>query len=208
MNGVSYKGLEFFTLFVLLPVSFTVQYPIWIKMLLGIIGFVYVVYVLLKVENLKFKINPTLRWRLFWKLVLVKLLLIVVLTSSFVWFTNRGKLFQVLLENPLLWLFFVFVYSVFSVYPQELVYRTFYFQRYKVLLKNESLFVFLNAVVFALGHLFFKNNLVIVLTFLGGLLFAITFNKTKSTLLVSIEHAIYGSWLFTVGMGSMLGFPV
>jgi len=26
-------------------------------------------------------------------------------------------------------------------------------------------------------------------------------------LLVSIEHAIYGCWLFTVGMGSMLGFP-
>ena len=46
-----------------------------------------------------------------------------------------------------------------------------------------------------------------VLTFLGGLIFAITYYKTKSTLLVSIEHAIYGCWLFTVGMGDMLGFP-
>jgi hypothetical protein len=25
--------------------------------------------------------------------------------------------------------------------------------------------------------------------------------------LVSIEHAIYGNWLFTVGMGQMLAFP-
>jgi hypothetical protein len=25
--------------------------------------------------------------------------------------------------------------------------------------------------------------------------------------LVSIEHAIYGNWLFTVGMGEMLAFP-
>ncbi|MBJ6367310.1 CPBP family intramembrane glutamic endopeptidase [Snuella sedimenti] len=208
MNGLIYKGVEFFVLFILLPISFAVQYPIWIKMLLGTMGFVYVAYVLLKVEKLKFKVNPTLRWRSFWKAVFVKLAVIVVLTSCFVWFTNKEMLFQVLFENALLWLFFVFVYSVFSVYPQELVYRTFYFQRYKVLFKNESLFVFLNAVVFALGHLFFKNNLVIVLTFLGGLLFAITFKKTKSTLLVSIEHAIYGSWLFTVGMGSMLGFPV
>jgi membrane protease YdiL (CAAX protease family) len=65
----------------------------------------------------------------------------------------------------------------------------------------------MNAIFFSLGHLFFKNTLVIVLTFLGGLLFAFTFNKTKSTLLVSIEHAIYGCWLFSVGMGSMLGFP-
>ena len=53
----------------------------------------------------------------------------------------------------------------------------------------------------------FKNSLVLALTFLGGLLFAFTFYKTKSTLMVSIEHAIYGCWLFTVGMGSMLGFP-
>jgi hypothetical protein len=46
-----------------------------------------------------------------------------------------------------------------------------------------------------------------ILTFIGGILFAFTFKKTKSTLLVSIEHAIYGCWLFTVGMGEMLGFP-
>jgi CAAX protease family protein len=69
------------------------------------------------------------------------------------------------------------------------------------------LLLFVNAIVFSLGHIFFRNTLVLVLTFFGGLLFAYTFSKTKSTLLVSIEHAIYGCWLFTVGMGSMLGFP-
>ncbi len=77
-----------------------------------------------------------------------------------------------------------------------------------MLFNSNMLFLFVNAIVFSLAHLFFKNTLVVILTFLGSLLFAFTFNKTKSTLLVSIEHAIYGSWLFTVGMGSMLGFPV
>jgi membrane protease YdiL (CAAX protease family) len=61
--------------------------------------------------------------------------------------------------------------------------------------------------LFSWAHIFFKNSLVMILTFLGGILFAITFKKTQSTLLVSIEHAVYGCWLFTVGMGSMLGFP-
>ena len=75
------------------------------------------------------------------------------------------------------------------------------------LFTNKRLFIFINAILFALGHLFFRNTLVLFLTFLGGLLFAITFNKTNSTILVSIEHAIYGCWLFTVGMGEMLGFP-
>ena len=69
------------------------------------------------------------------------------------------------------------------------------------------LFLMVNAAVFSLAHIFFKNTLVMLLTFVGGLLFALTFKKTKSTLLVTIEHAIYGCWLFTVGMGEMLGFP-
>ena len=101
----------------------------------------------------------------------------------------------------------LFIYSFFSVYPQELIYRTFYFQRYKSLFKSKVLLIFLNAVVFCLAHIFFQNTFVLILTFLGGLLFALTYQKTKSTLLVSIEHAIYGCWLFTVGMGNMLGFP-
>ena len=76
-----------------------------------------------------------------------------------------------------------------------------------MLFKNTKVLIFANAVFFAAAHLLFKNNLVLALTFLGGLIFAFSYYKTQSTLLVSIEHAIYGSWLFTVGMGSMLGFP-
>ncbi|WP_245825457.1 CPBP family intramembrane glutamic endopeptidase [Pseudocolwellia agarivorans] len=112
-----------------------------------------------------------------------------------------------MLNNPKLWLFILFFYSLFSVYPQELLYRTFFFKRYQALFKSEWLFIIVNAALFSLAHIFFKNVLVILLTFIGGILFALTFKKTKSTLLVSIEHSIYGCWLFTVGMGNMLGFP-
>jgi membrane protease YdiL (CAAX protease family) len=101
----------------------------------------------------------------------------------------------------------LFIYSFFSVYPQELIYRTFFFQRYESLFRSNLVFTLVNAAVFSLAHIFFKNTLVMLLTFIGGILFALTFKKTKSTLLVSIEHAIYGCWLFTVGMGAMLGFP-
>ena len=68
-------------------------------------------------------------------------------------------------------------------------------------------YLFLLTRKFSLAHLFFKNTLVLLLTFIGGVLFAITFKKTKSTVLVSIEHSFYGCWLFTIGMGNMLGFP-
>ena len=207
MQTVRYKLIEFFIIFILLPVSFALSYPVVIKMILGIVGFIYVIFILLRIEKNKFKVNPNLRWRRFWKTTMIKLILIAILTILFIWVSNRESLFIVICNKPLLWVMILFVYSLFSVYPQELLYRTFYFQRYKVLFKSEALFIFINAIVFSLAHLFFKNTLVLLMTFLGGILFALTFRNTKSTVLVSIEHAIYGCWLFTVGMGEMLGFP-
>lgn len=207
MKTTVYKLVEFFILFILLPVSFSLDYPILIKMAIGLIGFLYIIYVLLKVEKLKFKIAPNLDWKHFWTVTLLKLAGIVVITFVYVWFFDKTNLFAVVILKPKMWISIVFVYSLLSVYPQELIYRTFFFERYQVLFSNDNLFMFFNAIVFSLGHIFFKNALVIVLTFLGGILFALTFNRTKSTVLVSVEHAIYGSWLFTVGMGSMLGFP-
>ena len=207
MRSISYRFIEFFVLFVLIPVSFAFSFSPWIKLGIGFSGFIYVIFVLLKVEKNQFKLASNLNWKRFWRLTLQKLLLIVVLTTLFVWFTNKNALFEVLLTKPLLWVIILFIYSFFSVYPQELIYRTFYFQRYESFFKNKNLYIFTNAILFSLAHIFLKNTLVLVLTFLGGILFALTFKKTKSTVLVSIEHTIYGCWLFTVGMGEMLGFP-
>lgn len=207
MNSLKYKLYEFFIIFILIPVSFSINYSPWIKLTVGVLGFIYVTYVLLKIEKLSFKVSKTINWKGFWKEVFLKLLIIIILTTLFVWITNKEALFNILLNKPKLWVFILFIYSFFSVYPQELIYRTFYFQRYQSLILNKKLFLFINAVVFALAHLFFRKTLVLILTFVGGLLFALTYKKTKSTLLVFIEHAIYGSWLFTVGMGEMLGFP-
>jgi len=207
MHGLKVKTVEFLILFIAIPVSFALNYALAMKLVLGLLGLFYVFFVLLRVEKNKFKINPNLNWRQFWKNTLFKLSLIATLTILFVWLTDKENLFVVMLNKPLLWVVILFVYSLFSVYPQEILYRIFFFQRYQTLFKNDFLLVFVNAFVFSLAHLFFKNTLVLILTFLGGILFALTYKKTKSTLLVSIEHAIYGCWLFTVGMGEMLGFP-
>jgi len=207
IQSATYKLTEFFVIFIALPVSFAFEYPFLIKAILAIIGFIYVIYILLTVESNKFKIAPNLNWLLFFKHVFIKLVIIAMLTIVYMWFTNKTELFHVLFQKPKFWVLILFVYAMFSVYPQELIYRTFYFQRYKMLFKSKSLFIFLNAILFSLAHIFYRNPLVLLMTFLGGILFALTYDKTKSTLLVSIEHAIYGCWLFTVGMGSMLGFP-
>jgi len=194
-------------IFVLVPVSFAIPYSPWIKLGIGIIGFVYIVMVLLRVEKNRFKIAPNLKWKEFWKRTFLHLLVIIAITTIYVWYTDKSQLFNVMIGNYKLWLFILFFYSAFSVYPQELIYRTFFFQRYQMLFKDYRLLILVNATIFSLAHIFFGNTLVMFLTFVGGIMFALTFYKTKSTLLVSIEHAIYGCWLFTVGMGNMLGFP-
>ena len=207
MKTINYKLTELLLIFVLVPLSFTLNYHVLLKLIIGVFGFVYIIYVLFRVEAVKFEVNKGLNWKRFWKLTLTKLLVIALITTLYVWIIDASKLYIVIRTKPMLWVIILFIYSLFSVYPQELIYRTFFFQRYQFLFKNENLFIVLNAVLFSLAHIFFKNTLVMILTFLGGLLFALTFKKTKSTVLVSIEHAIYGCWLFTVGMGDMLGFP-
>lgn len=207
MQSVTYKLTEFFLIFIILPVSFILNYPFLVKALLAVSGFVYVVYVLVKVEGNEFKVAPNLRWKSFCTGVFIKFIIIAVLTIAYMLLTAKSDLFHVLYQKPKLWVVILFAYAMFSVYPQELIYRTLYFQRYASFFKSKSLFVFINASVFSMAHLFYRNPLVLLMTFLGGILFALTYDKTKSTLLVSIEHAIYGFWLFTVGMGHMLGFP-
>ena len=207
MQTTTYKLTEFFLIFIVVPISFALKFPVWIKMTIGVIGFLYVIYVLLKLENNKFKIAKHLNWKQFWKRTLLKLIGIAVITSIYVLVYDSKNFLVMPINKPSVWVVILFIYSFFSVYPQELIYRTFFFQRYQSLFKNEMLFLLVNAAVFSLAHIFFRNTLVMFLTFVGGILFALTFKKTKSTLLVSIEHAIYGCWLFTVGMGEMLGFP-
>ena len=207
MKSIPYRLLEFMLLFIAIPINMASSISIWIKLAICVSGFIYVIFVLLKIEKIQFKISKNLNWNVFWKQTVIKLIMIVIITTIYMFFVDKENLFVVILNKPLMWVILLFIYSFFSVYPQELIYRTFFFERYQRLFSNHKLFIFVNAIVFSLAHIFFRNSLVILLTFLGGLLFAITFYKTRSTLLVTIEHAIYGCWLFTVGMGNMLGFP-
>jgi len=63
------------------------------------------------------------------------------------------------------------------------------------------LFIFINALLFSFSHIIFNNWLAIILTFFISFLFAYTYKKSNSLLVVSLEHALYGNLIFTVGIG-------
>lgn len=202
-----YLASELFLLFILLPVSLVFSYSIILKAVLILIGFFYITIVLIRFEKISFKTSIRIEWPRFWKRIGPLFLGIISITTLYVYIMDPNKLFCVIINKPLMWILILAVYTLLSVWPQEIVYRTFFFARYEALFQNKKLLIFINAILFSLAHLFFKNTLVIVLTFIGGLLFVYTYFKSKSTLLVSVEHALYGNWLFTVGMGEMLAFP-
>lgn len=110
-------------------------------------------------------------------------------------------LFSLIKLSPLLWLVVMIFYPLLSVYPQELIYRTFFFRRYEALVKNPRLLVALNALVFGYMHIIFHNWIAVALTTIGGVLFARVYMRSRSTLLVSLIHALYGSSIFTLGLG-------
>lgn len=102
------------------------------------------------------------------------------------------------------WLLLLLIYPLFSVWPQELIYRTFFFHRYKKIVPNKMHRMALSAIWFGFGHIIYGNVAAVLLAFIGGLLFAYTYATTRSTLACVVEHSIWGTWLFTVGLGQYI----
>jgi membrane protease YdiL (CAAX protease family) len=116
---------------------------------------------------------------------------------------DPAALFALPRTRPLVWLVILVAYPVLSVYPQEVVFRTFFFHRYRDLLRTPVARVLASALAFAWGHVILHNGLVIALTTVGGLLFAATYERSRSLFLVTLEHALYGCWLLTIGFGGL-----
>jgi len=104
-------------------------------------------------------------------------------------------------RNPRFWLLVMLLYPALSVYPQELIFRTFLFHRYRALFPSIPMMVAASGLLFGLAHLFFGNWIAPVLSTAGGILFARTYARTGSTLQASLEHGLWGDFLFTAGIG-------
>jgi membrane protease YdiL (CAAX protease family) len=208
MNIKNILLAELILLFVALPFVLLIPIPIPVKVGTMLLGVAYVLTVTVKNKLVSRKSLYSWPEKSYWKYVFLRFVLLVFISTALMYLFEPGKLFIVVKTNIWFWLMLSAFYSIFSVYPQEFLYRSFFFARYRNLVKNPILFIAINAIAFSLAHVGFKNILVLVITFIGGVVFAITYFKTKSLLFTSVEHAIYGSWLFTLGAGEMLAFPM
>ncbi|HHP7234363.1 MAG TPA: CPBP family intramembrane glutamic endopeptidase [Desulfobacterales bacterium] len=103
--------------------------------------------------------------------------------------------------NLPLWAAVMVLYPLLSAYPQEIIFRTFLFHRYRFLFPGRNTRIVVSALAFGLAHLFFANWLAPTLSALGGFLIAATYAGTASTLQASIVHGLWGNLVFTIGLG-------
>ncbi|MGA2653152.1 MAG: CPBP family glutamic-type intramembrane protease [Terracidiphilus sp.] len=112
-----------------------------------------------------------------------------------------GLAWSLLRPHPVFWAVVMVAYPVASVYPQGVLYRAFFFERYAALFPGKWAMILASAAAFSFLHIIFRNWLAVWLTLAGGVLFALRYEETGSLATSSFEHALYGCWLFTVGLG-------
>jgi membrane protease YdiL (CAAX protease family) len=105
-------------------------------------------------------------------------------------------------QRPLVWTAVMVLYPL-SAWAQEMIFRTFFFHRYGGLFATARGRVLASGLIFGWAHIVVNNLLAVPLAAIAGILFASTYERSRSTLLVSLEHALYGDFLFSVGLGSL-----
>lgn len=199
----AYYVLELIVLFVGIPVLFYIE-PEFLKnkKILTL-----VIFTLLCLSILLFDKN--FDRRLFWnsegtKSYVIKILLrsalVFIALTIFVLLTNPDNLFIFPLSRPWIWLLVMALYPLLSAYPQELIYRTFFFHRYEKIFGRGISMIIASGMIFSFLHIMYDNVPALILSFLGGLAFSKTYKDTESLWVVSLEHAIYGNLIFTVGL--------
>jgi len=118
-----------------------------------------------------------------------------------VYFLQPQMLFSFVRRAPWFWGAVMLLYPVLSVYPQGVIYRAFFFHRYRGLFPGTLGMILASAVAFAFVHIIFRNTIAESFTLIGGLLFAWRYQQTGSLFTSSLEHALYGCLMFTIGLG-------
>lgn len=103
-------------------------------------------------------------------------------------------------SNPVVWMLVMILYPLLSAYPQELIYRAYFFHRYKQIIPGETAMVWASTILFSFLHIIFDNWLAVVFTIPAGFVFSRTYLKTGSLLMAAVEHSLYGCIIFTSGL--------
>jgi membrane protease YdiL (CAAX protease family) len=133
--------------------------------------------------------------------LLERFVFIAAIIGLFTILHDPGRFLSFPKTRTLLWLIVLFLYPILSVVPQGIVFRAFIFHRYGSLFGKGWGMIAVSGLTFSFAHLFYLNPVAALLTFAGGIMFAHTYLKSGSLWVSSMEHALYGDFIFTIGLG-------
>ena len=158
------------TLLDLLPFKRIVFVALWA----GAIG----CYLFLRRDN---TFNKSLYWNragITWanlKPILIRFALSASILTAGVLLFVPERLLDLPMDNPGLWMRVLIFYPLLSVYPQEIIFRAFFMHRYAPSFTRTYKLIIVNALLFGYVHLIFHHWLTIVLSVMGGVMFARTY---------------------------------
>ena len=135
------------------------------------------------------------------KPMLIRFFLACIAMTIFMYWYNEPEMMRLATERGGFIIFLLCLYPIVSALPQEFIFCSFFFERYKPFFGEGYMMVAASAVTFAYAHCLYLNPIAPTLSLLGGVIFALTYLRTKSLATVTIEHGLYGDFLFFIGLG-------
>ena len=137
----------------------------------------------------------------FWKRILLRFIPIALALLVFTALVVPEHLLSLPLQRPYMWVMVLLFYPQLSVIPQELIFRSYFFKRFGKVFKSQNMLILASSAAFGWMHILLQNPVAVCFSFLGGLLFSHTYATTKSLAAACAEHALYGCYIFTLGLG-------
>lgn len=179
---------------------FTYRLPLF-----SILPVVFLIFIVVLSFEVRFSWREALKLRLSWRTLLSIFALFAAagpLLALFAYYDGPSRFLAFPIYAQEIWLTVMILYPLLSVPAQEIMFRLFFYARYRDLFGPDSqAAIVLNAVLFAFAHIVFQNLTTLIISFLGGLLFAWRYEKTRSFWAVTLEHSLYGNLIFTLGLG-------
>lgn len=203
LNNKTFLIIEFLILCIAVPsyIIFTKSAPFMFSFLWGAALYAFIIMRVCYPDDLKncfkwsaFKTTPIMP-------MLIRWVIATILMIAFLYWYNAEQLFDLTKRAPQFVLVLLFLYPLISALPQEFIFCTFFFRRYRPFFGTAGKMVIASAIIFAYAHILYLNPIAPILSLLGGLIFAETYRRTQSLAVVTFEHGLYGNALFVIGLG-------
>ncbi|MEM7438277.1 MAG: CPBP family intramembrane glutamic endopeptidase [Pseudomonadota bacterium] len=120
--------------------------------------------------------------------------------SVLCWLILPDRFWFLIQTQPQILLIIALFYPPLLVLPQEIVYRPLFYRRYGPLFPGQSA-IWVNAVLFSLGHLMYWHWAVLLLTFVGSFVFSWAYLQDRGFMQTMALHSIAGFAVFASGLG-------